>query len=111
MPGGERVPFLFTTKNLIAKGDGDTIKPGFVFKGDFTVPSYRTGLFLDPKGRGATTGYDYGVGLAGLQNGSQEDKLFKESNKTFDVFKGEAEFKVTQVDNDKGEMSGVFISK
>jgi photosystem II oxygen-evolving enhancer protein 1 len=63
LPGGERVPFLFTAKSLVAKGDGDTVKPGFTFKGGFTVPSYRTGLFLDPKGRGATTGYDYTVGL------------------------------------------------
>merc|ERR1719502_2096424 len=27
------------------------------FSGNFKVPSYRTGLFLDPKGRGTTTGY------------------------------------------------------
>ena len=63
-PGGERVPFLFTVKQLIAKGDGDTVKPGFEFGGDHAVPSYRTGLFLDPKGRGATTGYDFPVALA-----------------------------------------------
>ena len=58
------MPFLFTVKNILAKGTGDTVKPGFKFEGEFKVPSYRTGLFLDPKGRGATTGYDYTVGLA-----------------------------------------------
>ena len=102
------MPFLFTVKNLIAKGNGDTIKPGFTFKGDFTVPSYRTGLFLDPKGRGATTGYDYTVGLAAVANGTGPDFLQQESNKKFEVFPGEVEFKVTNVDKEKGEMSGVF---
>ena len=52
LPGGERVPFLFSVKDLIAKGNGPTITPGFEMGGSFTVPSYRTGLFLDPKGRG-----------------------------------------------------------
>lgn len=56
MPGGERVPFLFSVKNLIATGSSSVIKPGFEMGGSFTVPSYRTGLFLDPKGRGTTTG-------------------------------------------------------
>lgn len=65
-PGGERVPFLFTVKDLIAEGKGDTFKPGFEFGGKFKVNSYRTGLFLDPKGRGASTGYDMAVALPGL---------------------------------------------
>lgn len=69
MPGGERVPFLFTVKDLVAKGNGGEIKPGFEMGGPFTVPSYRTGLFLDPKGRGTTTGYDFAGALPGLQNG------------------------------------------
>merc|ERR1711976_1090732 len=58
LPGGERVPFLFTVKDLVAKGTAGSFKPGFQMGGDFSVPSYRTGLFLDPKGRGGTTGYD-----------------------------------------------------
>jgi len=57
LPGGERVPFLFTVKELVASGSGGAFKPGFQFGGSFKVPSYRTGLFLDPKGRGMTTGY------------------------------------------------------
>merc|ERR1712083_1078284 len=52
LPGGERVPFLFTVKELVAKGNLSQ------FGGDFIVPSYRGSSFLDPKGRGATTGYD-----------------------------------------------------
>ena len=43
LPGGERVPFLFTVKNLQAKGSLDA------FGGEFTVPSYRGSTFLDPK--------------------------------------------------------------
>jgi photosystem II oxygen-evolving enhancer protein 1 len=84
LPGGERVPFLFTVKELVAKASagGNTIKPGFQFGGKFKTPSYRTGLFLDPKGRGGSTGYDMAVALPGLQSGEEGDKeLFKENNK------------------------------
>ena len=45
LPGGERVPFLFTVKELNAKG------PANAFGGDFVVPSYRGSTFLDPKAR------------------------------------------------------------
>merc|ERR1711939_657413 len=57
LPGGERVPFLFTVKELVAKGNLGQ------FGGDFIVPSYRGSSFLYPKGRGATTGYDTAVAL------------------------------------------------
>ena len=43
LPGGERVPFLFSLKGLDAKG---TLS---AFGGDFVVPSYRGSTFLDPK--------------------------------------------------------------
>lgn len=43
LAGGERVPFLFTIKELNAKGTLDG------FGGDFMVPSYRGSSFLDPK--------------------------------------------------------------
>ena len=43
LPGGERVAFLFTIKQLEAAGTLDS------FSGDFTVPSYRGSSFLDPK--------------------------------------------------------------
>merc|ERR1719331_3175101 len=47
LPGGERVPFLFTIKELVAKGQGSAFKPGYEFGGSFKVPSYRTGLVFD----------------------------------------------------------------
>merc|ERR1719389_984530 len=111
LPGGERVPFLFTVKDLVAKGNGDTFKPGFQMGGEFTTPSYRTGLFLDPKGRGGTTGYDMAVALPGLQSGEEGDEeLFKENNKTFDVTKGRIEMEVNKVNAEESEIGGVFVA-
>ncbi len=111
LPGGERVPFLFTVKDLVAKGNGDTFKPGFQMGGDFNTPSYRTGLFLDPKGRGGTTGYDMAVALPGLQSGEEGDEeLFKENNKTFDVTKGRIEMEVNKVNAEESEIGGVFVA-
>lgn len=115
LPGGERVPFLFSVKNLVAKGNSGTVKKGFEMGGSYTVPSYRTGLFLDPKGRGTTTGYDFAGALPGLQNGADttqgSETLFAENNKKFDVLKGEIEFAVSNVDEANGDVSGVFVSK
>tara|TARA_A100001015_G_scaffold149687_1_gene166029 strand:- start:504 stop:842 length:339 start_codon:yes stop_codon:yes gene_type:complete len=83
--------------------------------GSYTVPSYRTGLFLDPKGRGTTTGYDFAGALPGLQTGADVEQgseaLFKENNKVFDVLQGEIEFAVNAVNEAEGEISGVFVSK
>lgn len=56
LPGGERVPFLFTVKQLNAKGTLDA------FGGEFTVPSYRGATFLDPKVRQGG-GWQEGRGL------------------------------------------------
>jgi len=111
MPGGERVPFLFTVKDLVAKGNGGSFKPGFQMGGEFSVPSYRTGLFLDPKGRGGTTGYDMAVALPGLQSGEEGDEeLFKENNKTFDVTTGRIEMEVNKVNTEESEIGGVFVA-
>jgi photosystem II oxygen-evolving enhancer protein 1 len=111
LPGGERVPFLFTVKDLVAKGNGGSFKPGFQMGGDFSVPSYRTGLFLDPKGRGGTTGYDMAVALPGLQSGEEgDDDLFKENNKTFDVTTGRIEMEVNKVNSEESEIGGVFVA-
>ena len=111
LPGGERVPFLFTVKDLVAKGNGSTFKPGFQMGGDFSTPSYRTGLFLDPKGRGGTTGYDMAVALPGLQSGQEgDDELFKENNKTFDVTTGRIEMEVNKVNSEESEIGGVFVA-
>jgi photosystem II oxygen-evolving enhancer protein 1 len=115
LPGSpvERVPFLFSIKDLVAKGSGSVLKPDFSMGGQVTVPSYRTGLFLDPKGRGTTTGYDMAVALPGLQSGTPENEAAKylenENNKRFEVLKGNVEFKVTNVNAENGEFGGVFI--
>merc|ERR1712186_113037 len=63
LPNGEYVPFMFTVKDLVAKGEGSEFKPGFQWGGEYMVPSYRGGGFLDPKGRGMYTGYDQAVGI------------------------------------------------
>merc|ERR1711967_115126 len=97
LPGGERVPFLFTVKNLVASTEGNT-------------NSIDAGLILDPKGRGTTTGYDQAVALPALQAGG-DDELFKENNKKFDVGQGSIELKVTEVNAELGEIGGVFVQK
>jgi photosystem II oxygen-evolving enhancer protein 1 len=111
LPGGERVPFLFTVKDLVAKGNGNAFKPGFQMGGDFNTPSYRTGLFLDPKGRGGTTGYDMAVALPGLQSGEEgDDELFNENNKVFDITTGRIEMEVNKVNEAEQEIGGVFVA-
>jgi photosystem II oxygen-evolving enhancer protein 1 len=79
LPGGERVPFLFTIKELEAKG---TVNG---FGGEFTVPSYRGATFLDPKGRGGATGYDNAVALPAR---SDSEELAKENTKSTVALKG-----------------------
>jgi len=111
LPGGERVPFLFTVKELVAKGKGEKFVPGYQMGGDFQTPSYRTGLFLDPKGRGGTTGYDMAVALPGLQSGEEGDaQLFGENNKTFDITPGRIEMEVNKVNAEESEIGGVFVA-
>lgn len=113
LPGGERVPFLFTIKALKATAGGGDITTASEFGGDFKVPSYRSGLFLDPKGRGGTTGYDMAVGLPAMQADGAEgqDELAKETNKVFQVTDGEIEMAVNKIDPASGEIAGVFVSE
>lgn len=113
LPDGERVPFLFTVKRLVATGDGSEFKPGFTWGGEFEVPSYRTGGFLDPKGRGMYSGYDQAVALPAAQADGKEgqDELFRETNKVFDIGKGAIEMEVNKVNAELGEIGGVFVSK
>merc|ERR1711982_317776 len=103
LPSGEYVPFLFTVKSLLATGQG----------GEFDVPSYHTGGFLDPKGRGMYTGYDQAVALPAAQADGKEgqDELFKETNKVFDIGKGAIEMEVNKVNEELGEVGGVFVAK
>lgn len=109
LPGGERVPFLFTIKNLVA-----TTQPGLSaintstdFEGAFKVPSYRTANFLDPKGRGLTAGYDNAVALPAQADSSE---LVKENVKQFQLDQGNISLQVTRVDGATGEISGNFES-
>jgi len=101
LPGGERVPFLFTVKQFNGKGKLDAIK------GDFNVPSYRGSSFLDPKGRGGSSGYDNAVALPAK---ADAEELLKENVKSFKVLKGSAVFSVAKIDTESGEIAGVFES-
>jgi photosystem II oxygen-evolving enhancer protein 1 len=42
------------------------------FGGEFVVPSYRGATFLDPKGRGAATGYDNAVALPAASDAGEK---------------------------------------
>ena len=104
---------MFTIKELQAKSAAKSIEPGTEFSGTFRVPSYRSGLFLDPKGRGGTTGYDMAQGLPGMEADGAEGQaeLAGETNKVFQVTDGSLEFAVNKVDAATGEFSGVFVSE
>lgn len=99
LPGGERVPFLFTVKELDAKG---TVSG---FGGEFTVPSYRGATFLDPKGRGGATGYDNAVALPAR---SDAEEFGKENIKSTAALKGAGVWSIARVNNETGEIAGVF---
>eukprot|EP00798_Chlamydomonas_sp_ICE-L_P023362 gene23362-30623_t len=101
LPGGERVAFLFTIKQLEAKGTLDS------FSGDFNVPSYRGSSFLDPKGRGGSTGYDNAIALPAA---ADTEELAKENTKSTVALRGTAVFSVAKVDVATGEIAGVFES-
>ena len=89
LPGGEEVPFLFTIKSLVAttKTPADSINTSTDFEGEFTVPSYRGQVFLDPKGRSLA------------------------SVKEFVSRKGKMSLNVTKIDGETGEIAGVFESE
>lgn len=101
LPGGERVAFLFTVKQLNATGTLDN------FGGDFNVPSYRGSSFLDPKGRGGSTGYDTAVALPAR---GDDEELLKENNKSTASLKGTIVLATAKVDATTGEIAGVFQS-
>ncbi|KAI4314904.1 hypothetical protein L6164_027767 [Bauhinia variegata] len=103
LPGGERVPFLFTIKQLVASGKPES------FGGEFLVPSYRGSSFLDPKGRGASTGYDNAVALPAGGRGDEEE-LAKENNKSASSSTGKITLSVTKTKPETGEVIGVFES-
>jgi len=110
LPGREQFPLLFTIKDLVA-----TTQPGLNavttstdFEGTFKVPSYRTSNFLDPKGRGLTSGYDNAIALPAR---ADSEELTRENVKSFDVNKGTISLQVTTVDSATGEIAGNFVSE
>jgi photosystem II oxygen-evolving enhancer protein 1 len=110
LPGGERVPFLFTIKNLVAKSQPglDSINTSTDFEGEFNVPSYRGAVFLDPKGRGVAAGYDNAIALP-----SQADKedLNRANVKRVQSLSGKISLQVAKVDSNTGEIAGTFESE
>lgn len=108
LPGGEEVPFTFSSKELKARADGAAITPSTDFSGTYRVPSYRTANFLDPKGRGLTTGVEYTQGLVGL--GADSDGLERENIKRYVDGAGTMELSITRVDSNSGEFAGVFTA-
>jgi photosystem II oxygen-evolving enhancer protein 1 len=110
LPGGERVPLLFTIKGLVAQTQPglNAVTTSTDFKGEFRVPSYRTSNFLDPKGRGLTTGYGSAVALPAS---ADDAELNKENVKRFQLDKGIISLQVTRVDGVTGEIAGNFESE
>ncbi len=108
LPGGEEVPFVFSSKQLTASADGAAISTSTDFTGTYRVPSYRTSNFLDPKARGLTTGVDYTQGLVGL--GADGDGLERENIKSYVDGTGSMELAITRVDAATGEFAGVFTA-
>lgn len=103
LPGGERVAFLFTIKELVASGPSDA------FSGSFLVPSYRGATFLDPKGRGGSQGYDTAVALPAGGVGDEEE-LAKENTKNLAPLNGNITLSVAKTNTETGEIGGVFTS-
>merc|ERR1711988_942866 len=101
LPGGERVAFLFTVKQLNANGSLDN------FSGEYNVPSYRGSSFLDPKGRGGSTGYDTAVALPAR---GDDEELAKENTKNTAALKGSIVLSAAKVDPETGEIAGIFQS-
>lgn len=110
MPGGERVPFLFTIKDLVAQTQSglNSINTSIDFEGEFKVPSYRGAAFLDPKGRGVVSGYDNAVALPGQ---ADLEKLTRTNVKQAESLKGHISLRIAKVDNTTGEVAGTFESE
>jgi len=109
LPGGERVPFLFTIKDLVAttQPNQKSVSASTDFEGSFKVPSYRTSNFLDPKGRGLTAGYETAVAIPAT---GDSEELVKENLKQFQLDKGKISLQVTKIDSETGEIAGNFES-
>jgi photosystem II oxygen-evolving enhancer protein 1 len=109
LPGGERVPFLFTIKNLVAQSQPglNSINTSTDFEGSFKVPSYRGAAFLDPKGRGVVSGYDNAVALPAQ---ADDEELLRTNVKRAEVLDGKISLSVAKIDSSTGEIAGTFES-
>ena len=109
LPGGEEVPFLFTVKGLSAKSQPNitAINTSTDFQGLYNVPSYRGSSFLDPKGRGVTSGYDNAVALPASSDSQELVKANVKSAETL-LKAGEMSLQITKVDGETGEIVGIF---
>ncbi|MEH2240761.1 photosystem II manganese-stabilizing polypeptide [Nostoc sp.] len=110
LPGGERVPFLFTIKNLVAQSQPSltSINTSTDFKGTFKVPSYRGAAFLDPKGRGVVSGYDNAVALPAQ---ADDEELTRTNVKRAENLNGKISLQIAKVDSSSGEIAGTFESE
>ncbi|MBW4629199.1 MAG: photosystem II manganese-stabilizing polypeptide [Brasilonema octagenarum HA4186-MV1] len=110
LPGGESIPFLFSLKGLVAQTQPGltTINTSTDFEGTFKVPSYRGSAFLDPKGRGVTSGYDNAVALPAR---SDNQELINANVKRGDVLDGKIFLQIAKVDSSTGEIAGTFVSE
>ncbi|CBN54893.1 MULTISPECIES: photosystem II manganese-stabilizing polypeptide [Kamptonema] len=112
LPGGEQVPFLFTIKELVAKSEpgSATLNTSTDLEGTFNVPSYRSAGFLDPKGRGVSTGYDNAVALQGK---GEQGELTRANVKLADTQTkaGKISLQVAKVNGSTGEIGGIFESE
>jgi photosystem II oxygen-evolving enhancer protein 1 len=110
LPGGERVPFLFTIKSLVASTPNaiTKINTSTDFEGTFSVPSYRGSVFLDPKGRGVAAGYDNAVALPSQ---ADSEELARANGKRVELIPGKISLQVAKVNNETGEIAGVFESE
>jgi photosystem II oxygen-evolving enhancer protein 1 len=104
---GELVPMLFTLKGLVASTQPNltAINTSTDLQGGYEVPSYRTSNFLDPKGRGLTTGYDNTVARPAV---AEEAEILRANVKKFIVGKGNISMQVAKVDGRTGEVAGTF---
>ena len=107
LPGGEEVPFTFSSKLLDATAEGTNLSTSTDFEGPYRTPSYRTSNFLDPKGRGLTTGYSSAMGLVPA---GDDVELRKENVKRYVDGSGTMNFSITRLDAQTGEFAGVFTA-
>ena len=110
LPGGEEVPLMFTVKEFQGTtiASADSINTSTDFEGEFHVPSYRGQVFLDPKGRSFSRGYDHAVALPGL---ADDPRFAKANTKEFVSRTGKMSLNVTKIDSETGEIAGVFESE